>query len=64
MITQMKEKATLRQVGNSTALTLKKSVLLVYNLKAGDDVEINYEYPTIIIKKWEETEAHKDDDKK
>lgn len=64
MITQMKEKATLRQVGNSTALTLKKSVLLVYNLQAGDDVEINYEYPTIIIKKWEKTEEHKDDDTK
>ncbi len=64
MITQMKEKATLRQVGNSTALTLKKSVLLVYNLKAGDDVEINYEYPCIIIKRWEDNKEGESDDKK
>ncbi len=54
MIQRMKERATLRQVGNSTALTLKKPILLVYNLQAGDDVEVNYEYPYIIIKKWED----------
>jgi antitoxin component of MazEF toxin-antitoxin module len=64
MVEQMKEKAILRKIGNSSALILSKGALKVYDLKYGDAVEVDYKYPKIILKKWEDNEGNKDDDKK
>lgn len=63
MIEQMKEKAILRKIGNSSALILNKGALKVYDLKYGDAVEVDYKYPKIILKKWEEKTSDKDEKK-
>ncbi len=63
MLEQMKEKAILRKIGNSSALILSKGALKVYDLKYGDAVEVDYKYPKIIIKKWAETKASGNADK-
>jgi antitoxin component of MazEF toxin-antitoxin module len=64
MIEPMKEKAFLRKIGSSSALILSKGALKVYNLKYGDAVEVDYKYPKIILKKWEDTKEGESDDKK
>jgi len=63
MIEQMKEKAILRKIGNSSALILNKGALKVYDLKYGDAVEVDYKYPKIILKKWEEKKSDGDEKK-
>ncbi len=57
---QMKEKAFLRKIGSSSALILNKGALKVYDLKYGDAVEVEYRYPKIILKKWEDEENKND----
>jgi len=64
MLEQMKEKVTIKQIGNSAAIFLDKGALKVYDIKIGSDLEIEYKYPKIILKKWDETEVHDDDTKK
>lgn len=59
MIKSMKEKVVIKQIGNSAAIFLDKGSLKVYDLKTGSALEIDYKYPKIILKKWDET----DDDK-
>ena len=63
MIEQMKEKAILRKIGNSSALILNKGALKVYDLKYGDAVEVEYKFPRIILKKWEEKTSDNDEKK-
>jgi antitoxin component of MazEF toxin-antitoxin module len=64
MLEQMKEKVTIKQIGNSAAIFLDKGSLKVYDLKIGSDLEIEYKYPKIILKKWEDTKDDESDDKK
>ena len=63
MIEHMKEKAILRKIGNSSALILNKGALKVYDLKYGDAVEVEYKFPRIILKKWEEKTSDNDEKK-
>lgn len=63
MVELMKEKAILRKIGNSSALILNKGALKVYNLKYGDAIEVDYKFPKIILKKWEEDKKSESDEK-
>jgi len=64
MLDQMKEKVIIKQIGNSAAIFLDKGALKVYDFKIGSELEIEYKYPKIILKKWDENEAHEDENKK
>ncbi len=48
MLEQMKEKVTIKQIGNSAAILLNKGSLKVYDLQIGSELEIEYKYPRII----------------
>ena len=49
-ITSMVEKIHIRQIGNSGGIILNKGVLQAYNLKVGDVIEIDFQYPDIILR--------------
>jgi antitoxin component of MazEF toxin-antitoxin module len=49
--TTMHEKIQIRKIGNSGGIILNKGVLQVYNLKIGDEIEIDFQYPEIILRK-------------
>ena len=53
MLLDMSDKSKIKLIGNSAAVFLDKGSLKVYGLKTGDDVDIEYKYPRIIIKKRE-----------
>ncbi len=46
----MTEKITIRKIGNSGGIILNKGVLQAYNLKIGDVIEIDFQYPDIILR--------------
>ncbi len=53
------EKSTIKLRGNSVSVTLKRDALKVYGLDVGSEIEIEYRYPEIIIRK-----AKPEDEKK
>lgn len=65
MLELMKEKVTIKQIGNSAAIFLDKGSLKVYDLRIGSELEIEYKFPKIILKKWEDKkDGDEDEDKK
>lgn len=55
----MPERTTIKKIGNSAGIILDKGALKVYNLAIGDDIELDYKFPVITIKRW----VRKKDDK-
>jgi antitoxin component of MazEF toxin-antitoxin module len=46
----MADKIQIVRVGNSHGIILNKGVLQAYNLKLGDEMEIEFNYPDIILR--------------
>lgn len=46
----MVEKIQIRRIGNSGGIILNKGVLQAYNLRIGDEIEIDFQYPDIILR--------------
>lgn len=47
----MPENIQIRKIGNSGGIILNKGVLQAYNLKVGDEIEIDFQYPEIVLRK-------------
>lgn len=45
----MAEKMILRKLGNSAGIILSKGILQAFNMKTGDLLEVEFDYPKIII---------------
>ncbi len=61
----MPEIGSLKKVGNSIAIYLDRGVLeKVYGLRVGDRIEIDYKFPKIILKKWDENKMSEGNEKK
>lgn len=63
MLVEMKEKVTIKQIGNSAAIFLDKGSLKVYDLKIGSDLEIEYKFPKIILQKRKDNKEGEEDEK-
>jgi antitoxin component of MazEF toxin-antitoxin module len=51
LINIMADKIQIRKLGNSGGVILNKGVLQAYNLKIGDEIEIEFKYPEIILRR-------------
>ncbi len=47
----MAEKTTIKKFGSSAGILLDKGALKVYGLEIGSEIEIDYKFPIIVIKK-------------
>jgi antitoxin component of MazEF toxin-antitoxin module len=47
----MSDKIQIIRVGNSAGIVLNKGVMQSYNLQVGDELEIDFRYPEIILRK-------------
>ncbi len=45
------DKSKIKKFGNSLVVILDRGALKVYNLKEDDNIEIEYKFPEIIIRK-------------